>query len=313
MNGFGRAAAVAFALTLCAATLHADIITPTSVKATSQFGLGVIVSDSLINGAGLNGEGPIEDQLHDNIDAGMWFSGCEDNGIDGGIPEACATDIFAVGPVNQQIVEFEFESAYDVESAVVWQYNENNTGVGPLPGRGVKTMEILVSPNLTDGFTSVGTVELEIAEPAAKLGVFSEPAQVVSMEGNVASNLAQRVRFRILTSQSGAEADFVGLSEVRFDGAPLSNFRRGLCDGDDDVGLGDGIAMLDHIFAGGEVACAAACNFDGSNALDVTTAVNLFGFLFLGGPAPPEPFEGCGAGSVNDIEIGCASPPASCQ
>ena len=112
----------------------ADIITPSGVKATSQFGLGIIVVGSLVDGSGLDGNGPIEGQLHSNVDAHMWFSGCGDAGIPGGTPVDECANPFAVAPVDEQIVEFELDTTYDLSSAVIWQYNELNPNAGPLPG-----------------------------------------------------------------------------------------------------------------------------------------------------------------------------------
>ena len=144
--------------------VSAEIVKPIGAIATSQFGLG-IESGRLVDGSGLSGEGNVEDQLHDNNNANMWFSGCADGGIPGGTPAECPTG-FEVPPVDEQIVDFVLDTTYDLNAAVIWQYNELSA-IGPLPGRGVKSFEMLVSPNLTDEFTSVGTFDLAIGNAAA--------------------------------------------------------------------------------------------------------------------------------------------------
>ena len=41
--------------------------------------------------------------------------------------------------------------------------------------------------------------------------------------------------------------------------------------------------------------------------------IYLLNHLFLGGPAPPEPFPACGASGVaSDQPLGCRTPPAGC-
>ncbi len=154
----------------------AEIITPSVVTATSQFGLGIFI-DNLIDGSGLDGIGDDESQLHDNTAGNMWFSGCGDAGVPGGTPDGGCADAFAVAPVDEQIVEFELDTTYDLHSALIWQFNELNPNAGPFSGRGTKSFEMLVSPTLTDPFTSLGTFELEIADPGLEIGAFTEPAQ----------------------------------------------------------------------------------------------------------------------------------------
>ncbi len=220
-----RSAAVVFASVLvfsAAGIVSADIIAPTEVRATSQFGLGVIVVDSLIDGSGLDGAGPIASQLHDNDDDNMWFSGCEDAGIAGGTPAECPTG-FEVPPVDEQIVEFVFDTAYDLGSALVWQYNEFNDTVGPLAERGVKRLEMLVSPSLEGEFTAIGEFELALASPGDEAGAFTAPVQSLDVCDLPATDSVRRVRFHLLEAHSGGEADYVGLSEVRFEGVEAAN------------------------------------------------------------------------------------------
>jgi len=295
------------------ATAVADIITPTEVQVTTQFGLGVIVAESMINGSGLSGEGAVRDQLHSNVDADGWFSGCEDGAIAGGLAPDCAENIFASGPVNEQVAEFIFEDTFEVVEALVWNYNEFNAGVGPIPGRGVKTFEMLVSPSLTDAFTSLGNFDLAAANPGDEAGLFTEAAQALSTADLDGTRDVRRVRFQLLEGHAGP-ADYVGLSEVRFYGTPSTTFVRGDCNADGDVDMADGITLLDIAFLGTATSpCRAACDFDGSGAFDVTTAVRLFTFLYSGGPPPAAPFPECGSMTDGDRALGCETLPQACN
>jgi hypothetical protein len=120
------------------------------------------------------------------------------------------------------------------------------------------------------------------------------------------------------------------LAVSAFDGSPGGNytlayflvperrgFIRGDCDGDGQVrGLvTDAVFLLNFNFLGGQrPRCLAACdaNADGTVIGVVTDAVYLLTFNYLGGPRPPDPFPGCGAGTVRDEALGCVTPPAGC-
>lgn len=204
--------------------LSADVVAPSHVKATSQFGVGVISAESLIDGSGLDAVGPVEDQLHDTLDVNMWFSGDEPagfgpSGVDGD------GDIFTVLPPGDQLLEFVLPAHYDLDSALVWQYNEEFDFFGSPASRsrrGVHEMEVLVSPTAKgDNFTSLGNVILAPShDPNATGTVPPEPAQTVALAG---ADKVRRVRFDIESNYdqflggSGNEF-YVGLSEVRFDG-----------------------------------------------------------------------------------------------
>ena len=192
----------------------ADIVTPANAQATSQFGLGIEVG-RLIDGSGLDAAG----ELHDNSNANMWFSGCADAGIPGGTPVDCPTG-FEAGPVNEQIVEFTLEASHNLSKALVWQYNELSD-IGPLPARGVKSFEMLASPTATgDNFVSLGEFELEVAQPPGDVGEFTEPAQDLDISGSPGANGVRRVRFRVI--ENHGDETYVGLSEVKFDGARVA-------------------------------------------------------------------------------------------
>ena len=90
-------------------------------------------------------------------------------------------------------------------------------------------------------------------------------------------------------------------------------FLRGDCNDDGDVDLSDAVCTLNWLFLGGPApGCLAATNTNGDAAVDLSDPVSLLNHLFLGGPAPEQPFPDCGLMAV-DSELGCGTPPASCQ
>jgi hypothetical protein len=96
----------------------------------------------------------------------------------------------------------------------------------------------------------------------------------------------------------------------------LPPFRRGDCDGDGAVreGLSDVLPLLEFLFrSGSPPPCLAACDANGDGGIaDVSDAVYLSNFGLRGGPPPPAPFPGCGAGTPADGKLGCESPPGDC-
>lgn len=55
-------------------------------------------------------------------------------------------------------------------------------------------------------------------------------------------------------------------------------------------------------------------NANGDGRADLSDAVYLLTHLFLGGPAPIEPFPECGWGLLpTDEEMGCAITPTGCR
>jgi hypothetical protein len=96
---------------------------------------------------------------------------------------------------------------------------------------------------------------------------------------------------------------------------PLAGFLRGDCNGDGKVTgqVTDAVYLLNFNFLGGRAPpCLSACDANGDGRVlgQVTDAVYLLNFNFLGGRAPPAPFPGCGPGTAADEALGCAAPPA---
>ena len=101
----------------------------------------------------------------------------------------------------------------------------------------------------------------------------------------------------------GTSSDIVVL------GYPASgpSFIRGDCDGDGKVGgdVSDAVFLLEYNFLGGPApACLSACdaNGDGKVVGQMTDAIFLLGYAFLGGPPPPPPFPQCGTVAEDDLD-----------
>lgn len=176
---------------LLAVSAQADVITPVSVTPSSEFAAAI----NLINGSGLDGVGPVEDQLHNNDENSMWQS---------------FSFVSSIG----ESVTFELDANYDLSDAIIWQYNGLNGFGLPEPDRELDEIELAVSPDLVSGFTSIGTFNLAAAQDQTA-GGFNEPAQEFALAG--ASNV-RRVMLTINSVQGGMDDGTAGLSEVRFRG-----------------------------------------------------------------------------------------------
>jgi hypothetical protein len=312
------------------------IITPSNVATTSQFGLGTHESIDLIDGAGLDGIGAAANQLHDNVSTHIWLTGCVDGGL-GGSPQDmgtdCGTDPFAVRPVNEEILEFELDTQYDLSTAIVWQFNEWNEGnEAPFPTRGVQNFEMLVSETLDgDDFIALDIFDLDQEIGLANNtgpNLFTEPAQLIEVDDFPAAATVRRVRFALVTSWSDP---YAGLGEVRFEGVPLNAapvFRRGDHDGSGIVDITDSLNSLGFLFLGQTPPiCLDASDADNSGAVDISDSLNSLGFLFLGsfpldatlpgpvncGTDPTEPIDPDGPGGFPEQPaetLGCKQYPS---
>lgn len=97
---------------------------------------------------------------------------------------------------------------------------------------------------------------------------------------------------------------------------PEELFIRGDCNGDGEVKgqVTDAVFLLNYLFLGGEAPpCQAACDPNGDGVVDLSDAVYLLAFNFLGGPPPVAPYPDCGPGELpTDADLGCEEPPAAC-
>jgi hypothetical protein len=87
-------------------------------------------------------------------------------------------------------------------------------------------------------------------------------------------------------------------------------FRRGDSNGDGASDLSDAVHVLTWLFVGGDApACLEASDVDGSDAIDLSDAVYLLNYLFLSGQEPPAPGPTtCGQGAKP--LLACASYPS---
>jgi hypothetical protein len=164
----------------------ATMVTPVAVTASTTYSPQQ-TPNNLINGSGLLGSGDSLTRTHDNqSQAGtMWHS--------------------AFATVNASWLIFDLGTTHEVSAAYIWQMNQPCC-----LGRGVRTFGIFTSPNATGPITDyVGTFELAMGS-----GTTAEGVQTLSF---TASNV-RRVLFAISNDWNAASSDYVGLSEVRFDG-----------------------------------------------------------------------------------------------
>ncbi|MCA8960079.1 MAG: VCBS repeat-containing protein [Planctomycetes bacterium] len=104
-------------------------------------------------------------------------------------------------------------------------------------------------------------------------------------------------------------ADYAGLRLLRSGSAPA--FVRGDCAADQQLDLGDAIAMLGVLFLGDSTSCADACDVQDDGLLRIDDAIYLVQYLFIGGPPPATPGVSCGVDStaIDFLDCGSTSCP----
>ena len=114
------------------------------------------------------------------------------------------------------VITFDMGSNFTLNSLTVWNYNEFLTGRADLLNRGANEVEILVASSEGGTFASLGNFNFTIAPGVDNVDF----GQDIDLSGLGAAADARLVRFNI-TSSHGGDNNFVGLSEVRFDGAAV--------------------------------------------------------------------------------------------
>lgn len=90
-----------------------------------------------------------------------------------------------------------------------------------------------------------------------------------------------------------APASEVSHGRVAIDGLQ-HDFVRGDANADGGVNIADAIGVLDHLFAGDELRCAAAVDVNADGSLDISDPVFLLNHLFQGEGEIVPPYPGCG-------------------
>ena len=183
-------------------------ITPVTALASSEWSDAFVNSANLVNSSGLSVN--TENGTHESngIAANMWFAG----NVDGPLPG----DPSGNPPiVADQEVVFDLGTGYNLLETYVW--NQNQAGIFAA-ARGTEDFDIYVSAD-TDPLTASWTF-LSSQTLVAASGASGEPAQVKPL----AASDVRLVKFDIQTATSGAANEYVGLSEVRFEGVLADDF-----------------------------------------------------------------------------------------
>jgi hypothetical protein len=122
--------------------------------------------------------------------------------------------------------------------------------------------------------------------------------------------VTKATEYQIAVDGSGGDSGTVALS-WRFEPQEgAARFLRGDVVDDGKLDLTDAVVIVDYLFVGGAVPpCLKAADVDDSGDIDLTDAVHLLGHLFLGGPPPSSPRGSCGADPTVD-GLGCESHDA---
>lgn len=170
-----------------------------TVTASSSHPSGQRDPDNTANGSGVDASG----FLHDNIYSTMWLSGT---------PTASAGNQNPGTVAGSHWIRFDFDQAYTLDSALIWNYNELN-----YPGFGMA--DVTIQYSLTGGSNpSDWMMAFDGQLPSASAGGLS--AGTADSQINFGGVSAQSV---VITADLGAGANHsaglypeVGLSEIRF-------------------------------------------------------------------------------------------------
>jgi len=100
------------------------------------------------------------------------------------------------------------------------------------------------------------------------------------------------------------------------DGLAESRFERGDCNGDGVRGavVSDAVFLLGWlVLQGDEPPCVAACDFDADAGVNLSDAVGMLRYGFVGGGPPEGAYPGCGRATWGtDVVLGCVGGTAGC-
>jgi len=106
----------------------------------------------------------------------------------------------------------------------------------------------------------------------------------------------------------GSRADLAARLVAFLDPAPVTEqLRRGDCNDDGAIDIGDAIWTLSRLFSGGPPGtCDDACDANDDGGVDIGDAITVLNTLFGGAGPLPSPYPDCGADPVADA-LGCAN------
>lgn len=172
-----------------AVTITGVTIEDVSSELTTSFNRD---ADYVLDGSGLTGG-----QHGTTPDGTMWLN--SGNGC-------CGDPADPTSGGTGAVVTFDLGANYDLTSFHVWNYNE---GGGSFRFRGADDVEILVaSSDVSPVFSSIANENFAVATGAATYA-----GEMINL---IASNV-RLVRFNI-TSNHGGGDEFIGLSEIQFEG-----------------------------------------------------------------------------------------------
>lgn len=87
---------------------------------------------------------------------------------------------------------------------------------------------------------------------------------------------------------------------IRRESRPTFAFVHGDTNFDSQIGIGDAVRVLDHLFLGRPLECPVTGDWDASGVLELADPIASLGYQFLGGAPPPLPFPECVTGSEDD-------------
>ncbi len=173
------------------------------------------------------------------------------------------------------------------------------------------TYEVIVRSTFDENETETKelAVKLSWSSPVVydEVMIYRDGAQVTTLPGQCSlwidvdtheGSHVYEVRGRILVSRSMKSACRVEVVEP----VPGGIFRRGDVDGSGRAEITDAIALLGYLFLGSRAPrCHDAADSDDSGRLEITDAVKILNYLFSGGSAPPAPGpDNCGRDPTRD-------------
>lgn len=144
--------------------------------------------------------------------------------------------------------------------------------------------------------------------PAEFFRITLEHVEVVLSRVQLPATFEEANRARDLEHIVGLRFDSETLESLATD-PPIEqiHFIRGDINGDVALDLSDAIALFSYLFLGGRLLCPRAGDTNVDAALDISDGVYLLNYLFIGGRPPAGPFPRCGPGEERD-PIPCAEP-----